>query len=110
MKDEELKEIQEAFRDQLNYDADDINAPIDPLTYHTPEGDSCLHIAALRGDLRLVKMLLDAGLDVNEQGDMGYTPLHNAKRKGFAEIVDLLIEKGADTEIVNEFGKKPLDL
>jgi len=110
MKDEELKEIQEAFKDQLNYDAEDIEEPVDPLTYHTPEGDSCLHIATLRGDLHLVKMLLDAGLDVNEQGDMGYTPLHHAKRKGFTEIVDLFIERGANTEITNEFGKKPLDL
>jgi hypothetical protein len=40
-----------AFADLLNYEAQDPTSPIDPLTYRAPDGDTCLHIAAHRGDL-----------------------------------------------------------
>src|SRR5690349_14202686 len=65
-----IRELQAGFSDQLNYSADDPTGPIDPLTYQTPEGDSCLHIAAMRGDLRAIELLLDLGVDVNKRGDM----------------------------------------
>jgi len=105
----QLDELKEAFKDLWNYGAEDISEPIDPLTYHWPEGDSCLHIAALRGNSRVVEILLDAGLDINEKGDMGNTPLHYAKSHGTPEVVDLLIKRGADVNVVNEFGRKPLE-
>ena len=105
----QLEELNEAFKDLWNYDSDDLDEPINPLTYHWPEGDSCLHIAALRGNKRVVEILLDAGLDINEKGDMGNTPLHYAKSHGTPEVVDLLIKRGADVNVVNEFGRKPLE-
>ncbi len=98
------KYLEAAFRHILNYDADDPMQPVDPLTYVTPEGDSCLHIAAARGDLQAVRFLLDAGLDVNRQGDMGNTALHYAKTE---EIARLLLEHGASAKVCNEFGKLP---
>lgn len=101
----ELSELQSAFRDLLNYEADDPTAPIDPLSHVTPEGDTCLHIAALRGDVRSIDLLLKAGLDVNRQGDMGYTPLHYARTRA---VVDLLLAHGASTSIKNEFGSSPV--
>jgi hypothetical protein len=45
------KELQEIFSDLIDYESDDPLKGIDPITYRTPEGDSCLHIAAIRGDL-----------------------------------------------------------
>ena len=101
----EMDELIKEFRDLINYESEDPGKPIDPLTYVSPDGDTCLHIAALRGNLRVVELLLKAGLDVNRQGDMGYTPLHYAKTQ---PVINCLIENGASTSIENEFGRKPI--
>ena len=100
----ERAHLRAAFADLLNYDADDPTSPIDPLTYRAPDGDTCLHVAAQRGDLRSVALLLKGGLDPNMPGDMSSTPLHLAAT---AEVFALLLAHGASTELVNEFGKKP---
>ena len=100
-----LKELQDKFSDLLNDDAEDPFEPIDPLTYHSPEGDSCLHLAAIRGDCRAVELLLDAGLDINEAGDVGNTALHYALKYQHDDVADLLIKRGAGTDIKNEFGE-----
>lgn len=109
MKSQVVAELRRTFSDLLNYDANDPLEPIDPLTYRSPEGDTCLHIAALRGDLRSVQLLLEAGLDVNDLGDMGNTPLHYARKRGHEEVVQLLLRQGANPNIRNEFGEKAAD-
>ena len=100
----ELAELQFAFADLTNYESEDPCAPIDPLTYCAPDGDTCLHVAALRGNLRAVELLLKAGVDIDCQGDMGYTALHYAATP---EIVQVLLDNGASVEIENEFGAAP---
>ena len=103
----EMDELIAEFKDLINYESEDPCETIDPLTYVSPDGDTCLHIAALRGNLRAVELLIKAGVDVNRQGDMGYTPLHYAKTQ---PVINCLIENGASTSIVNEFGRKPIGL
>lgn len=110
LEESEINELKKAFSYQLNYESDDPHDPIDPLTYRNPEGDSCLHIAAQKGDYRSVELLLKAGLNVNELGDMGYTPLHYAKKWGHENVAKLLISHGASLSIRDEFGKLPSDL
>ncbi len=82
LNEDEINELKKSFEDLINYDSDEPTDSIDPLTYRAPDGDNCLHIAAFRGDIRSVQLLLKAGLDVNQTGDMGYTALHYAKKKG----------------------------
>ena len=101
----ELAELQVAFADVLNYESDDPCAPIDPLTYRAPHSDNCLHIAAHRGNLRAIELLVKAGLDINQQGDMGYTPLHRASTP---EVIAFLLAHGASQSIKNEFGECPV--
>jgi ankyrin repeat protein len=100
----ELAELQVVFADVLNYESEDPTSPINPVTYVAPDGDTCLHIAAHRGHVRAVELLIRAGLDVNRQGDMGYTPLHYAANQ---DVVLLLRSAGASASIVDEFGKLP---
>jgi hypothetical protein len=45
------------FKGCLNDEAEDPLAPIGPLTYRTPQADSCPHIAPIRGDRRAVDLL-----------------------------------------------------
>lgn len=103
-----IEYLRDCFSDLLNYDADDPLSPIDPLSYRTPEGDTCLHLAAIRGDDVAARYLIELGLDVNSCGDMHNTPLHYAVRHGNASIVDLLLQSGASTDKKNEFGEKPI--
>lgn len=103
----EMNELERAFEDLLNYESDDPTDKIDPITYKEPSGDTCLHIAAHRGDYRSVELLLKSGLDVNRKGEMGCTALHYAKMKGNKDIIKLLLSHGASTTIKNEFGELP---
>lgn len=62
--------------------------------------------AAFCGELRAVELLVKAGLDVNQAGDMEMTPLLCADTP---EIVAFLLGNGARTDIVNLFGRSPLE-
>ena len=107
-RDKALLELKEIFQDVINYDDEDPLASIDPENYVSPEGDTCLHLAAIRGDKRAVVLLLELGLPINKKGDMGNTALHYAVAHKHPEIAELLIEHGASKDVVNEFGKRPL--
>jgi len=102
-----IEYLQEYFSDVVNYDADDPLSPIDPLSYRSPEGDTCLHMAAISGDDAAVRYLVELGLDIDSCGDMHDTPLHYAVRHRNASTVDLLISLGASVDKKNEFGKTP---
>jgi ankyrin repeat protein len=102
-----MNELGNAFADVVNYESDDPLSPVNPLTYRTPEGDTCLHIAAGRGDLRSIELLLKAGLNIDNQGDMGTTPLHCAKNE---ETAKFLVKHGAAQNIRDEFGRLPLEV
>jgi ankyrin repeat protein len=100
-----IKRLQEKFSDLINYSADDITAPIDPLIYLSPEQDNCLHLAAIRGDIEAATILLDMGLDINAQGDLGSTALHYAIRHGRRPVAEMLMQRGAAQDVADEFGQ-----
>lgn len=96
-----------AFEDLMNYEAENLDDPIDPLTYRTPEGDTCLHIAAHRGDLEAIRILVASGMNLDIKGDMGSTPLHVACLAKNSEAANLLVSLGANKSIADEFGRLP---
>ncbi|RCH97533.1 hypothetical protein CU098_009340 [Rhizopus stolonifer] len=51
---------------------------------------------SIRGDVQVVKALLDAGANPSETDNAGYSPLHEAALRGKAEVVRLLLENDAD--------------
>ena len=64
--------------------------------------------AASRGDLGVVKELLDDQIEVDERGRYGETPLMAAALAGKAAAAELLIAHGADIMARNEGGLTPL--
>lgn len=58
-------------------------------------GETPLHIACIKGDVKRVKELLELGAKVNTRDFAQWTPLHEACVHGFREIVELLITNGA---------------
>ena len=70
-----------------------------------------IHDAVLDEDIDEVQRQLDAGVDVNEENSIGYTPLHYAAGVGRIDIVELLIEHGANINATDSSNKgaTPLD-
>jgi len=65
-------------------------------------GTTPLRLAAEVGDPEVVRLLLEAGADVNEAGADGVTPLMIAASFGWQESVEQLILAGANVEAVAE--------
>ena len=76
-------------------DFSDVNAT-------SSDGDNALHCVVRWGDLAAAKALIEAGIDINKAGDLGYTPPHVACMQGNAEMVRLLIDRGADMFALSE--------
>ncbi len=67
-----------------------------------------LHEATRDGDLEQVRALIDAGADLDAQGDNGETPLNTAILEGHVLVASLLIDRGADIQARNKGGFTPL--
>lgn len=71
-------------------------------------GESRLHLASRRGNLSLVKALIESGADVNLQDNSGWTPLHEASNEGFTDIIVELLKAGANVNCENVDGFLPI--
>jgi len=69
-----------------------------------------LHVAALAGDLDVVRQHVGAGLDLNAVDAYGSTPLTVATTFGRTDVALALIEAGADLAIGDAQGSTPLHL
>ena len=68
-------------------------------------------MASENGQEEVVKKLIQAGGDVNEQeGEYGWTPLHRASLYGHVEVITALLAAGADKTIEDEDGDTPHDV
>jgi uncharacterized protein len=77
---------------------------------HNPLRNHALHACiALNGSIDSVRVLLDAGADVNATAAGGYSPLHQAAAAGKSEVVRLLLKQGAKKDLTCDKGKLPLD-
>ena len=76
----------------------------------TADGDTPLHVAAIRNDTAIAEELIKAGADVNARGEHGYTPLHEAFEQNRPEMVSLLMAHGADVSIRNDDDLTPREL
>ena len=65
--------------------------------------------AALAGRVSedVVRLLLEAGADVNFRAELGVTPLHLAASRGADPLVRLLLERGADASARMDDGTTP---
>lgn len=82
--------------DRLHQTADFEQVDFSDINAIGIDGDNALHCVVGWGDLAAAKALIDAGIEVNRYGDLGYTPLHVACMKGNVELVRLLLAHGAD--------------
>jgi uncharacterized protein len=69
-----------------------------------------LHIAALQGNVEIVRQHIEAGSDLNRKDAYGSSPLIVAATFGQTEVARELIEAGADMGITNNEGATPLHI
>ena len=79
--------------------------PVTSLNQRNIDGDTPLHVVCVWGDVEPVKVLIDAGADVNARGDRGQTPLFRAVMGKNVEVVRLLLRSGADKSILDDDGR-----
>ncbi|XP_043562085.1 protein phosphatase 1 regulatory subunit 12A-like isoform X4 [Chiloscyllium plagiosum] len=77
---------------------------------HPKTGASALHVAAAKGYLEVIKLLIQAGFDVNSLDNDGWTPLHAASHWGKEEVCKLLVENLCNMQAINKVGQTAFDV
>ncbi|XP_076271698.1 protein phosphatase 1 regulatory subunit 12B-like isoform X13 [Rhynchophorus ferrugineus] len=77
---------------------------------HSKTGATPLHVAAAKGYIDVMKILLQCSADVDAQDADGWTPLHAAAHWAQGEASRLLVENLADMDAKNYVGQTPFDL
>ncbi|XP_071760873.2 protein phosphatase 1 regulatory subunit 12A isoform X2 [Centroberyx gerrardi] len=80
------------------------------LTPHPNTKATALHVAAAKGYIEVLKVLLQCGLDVDSRDIDGWTALHAAAHWGQEEVCTLLADNMCDMGAVNNVGQTPLDV
>ncbi|XP_056127605.1 ankyrin repeat domain-containing protein 12 [Rhinichthys klamathensis goyatoka] len=68
----------------------------DKVNKRNERGETPLHMAAIRGDVKQVKELIGLGADVSVKDFAGWTPLHEACNLGYYDVAKVLIGAGAE--------------
>ncbi|CAO2636994.1 Protein phosphatase 1 regulatory subunit 12B [Lemmus lemmus] len=73
-------------------------------------GATALHVAAAKGYSDVLRLLIQAGYELNVQDHDGWTPLHAAAHWGVKEACSILAEALCDMDIRNKLGQTPFDV
>jgi ankyrin repeat protein len=60
--------------------------------------------------VEVVKMILDAGADINAVNDQENTAVHLAAQRGSDKVVQYLVSRGAKLDLKNKQGKTPVEV
>ncbi|KAL8724746.1 MAG: hypothetical protein Q9181_006693 [Wetmoreana brouardii] len=73
-------------------------------------GEMPIHVACWQGHAFIVRIMLDAGVDIEER-DLTYdeTPLIKAASTGQPHILRMLLDRGADINAINQHGRNALN-
>jgi uncharacterized protein len=82
-----------------------IDWPKTNVEMRTPEDESPLMMACLKGQIEMVKKLIGRDADINKTG---WTPLHYAATGGHVAIIELLLERHAYIDAESPNGTTPL--
>uniref|UniRef100_A0A8C5MKK1 Protein phosphatase 1 regulatory subunit n=1 Tax=Leptobrachium leishanense TaxID=445787 RepID=A0A8C5MKK1_9ANUR len=77
---------------------------------HSKSGGTALHVAAAKGYTEVLKLLIQAGYDINIKDYDGWTPLHAAAHWSKEEACRILVENLCDLEAINKVGQTAFDV
>ncbi|KAK3579219.1 hypothetical protein CHS0354_022764 [Potamilus streckersoni] len=87
-----------------------LNSKVIHEKQHPKTGASALHVAAAKGYIKVINILLQAGVDVNAKDYDDWTPLHAAAHWGQEEVCKLLAEHMCDFDTKNKAGQTAFDV
>uniref|UniRef100_A0A8C6ENA4 Protein phosphatase 1 regulatory subunit 12C n=1 Tax=Marmota marmota marmota TaxID=9994 RepID=A0A8C6ENA4_MARMA len=87
-----------------------LNGGAMPEARHPRTGASALHVAAAKGYIEVMRLLLQAGYDPELRDGDGWTPLHAAAHWGVEDACRLLAEHGGGMDSLTHAGQRPCDL
>jgi hypothetical protein len=94
-----------AYRGWRDFVADLIRRGVPLEAKSSKDGYTALMMAANGGQEEAVRMLLDAGAEVNALDKHGNSPIMFAAQHGYDSIVRLLLDQGADRSVRGTHGK-----
>lgn len=80
------------------------------LEERNSNGETALFIAALDGNLEMLKLLLSSRADCEARNSKGCTALLAATWSGHAQVVNVLLTRKADPQAKGRYGQTPLDI
>ena len=91
-------------------DDDDTDVIVAGLVGSGGGGLTALVFASREGDLESARLLIDAGANVNQTTEYGWTPLLTAVNNRHYKLAAFFMERGADVNLANKGGWTPLYL
>ncbi|XP_071792262.1 protein phosphatase 1 regulatory subunit 12A-like isoform X2 [Asterias amurensis] len=77
---------------------------------HPKSGATSLHVAAAKGYIKVMSILIQAGANVDSVDNDGWTSLHAASHWGQKEAVEILVENMCEMSHKNKLGQTAFDL
>lgn len=90
-----MNERVKAVLERVHDTADFGYVAFDDLNATNALGDNALHCVCVWGDVEAARLLIEAGININQKGEHGFTPLALAEKFGHAGIGELLRSLGA---------------
>lgn len=66
------------------------------------------HWSSFSGHVKVLEYMVDEGVPIDAQTEMGYTALHLGSLRGSEDVVRCLLNKRADPTLTNQSGETPL--
>ena len=85
-----------AILDKVNLTADFGYVTFDDVNATNALGENALHCVCVSGDLDAATVLTGGGINLNQVGEFGDTPIRVAERFGHPELAQLLRNSGAE--------------
>lgn len=77
-------------------------------TKHDSEGKTAFHLAAAKGHVECLKVMVTHGVDVTAQDSSGHSALHVAAKNGHPECIRKLLQYKSPAENIDNSGKTAL--
>lgn len=88
--------------DKVNSVPDFLGVTLQNINDTNSFGDNALHCVCVWGDFDAAKLLVENGINIEQRGEGGFTPLKVANDFGHKEIVSYLISKGANAKALSD--------